>query len=277
MSGTLYVVGTPIGNMEDITLRQLRILEETSFICAEDTRVTAKLLNHFEIKKTLVSFHEHSSAADAERIIARISAGEDCCIVTDAGMPCISDPGEVLVKMAYESGLDVKVVPGPTAVASAAALSGMHISRFTFEGFLPVQKKERTERLELLRGESAVMIFYEAPHKLRTTLADLADVFGGERRISICRELTKVYEETLRMTLAEAKEYYSEREPRGEYVLVVEGRSEQDSAAVTPEQALEQVRKMVDMGEKPTEACKAVAKLTGLRKSELYAAYCADE
>ncbi len=277
MSGTLFIVGTPIGNMEDITLRQLRTLEETDFICAEDTRVTAKLLNHFEIKKPLVSFHEHSSAADAARIIERIAAGENGCIVTDAGMPCISDPGEVLVRRAYESGVDVKVVPGPTAVASAAALSGMHISRFTFEGFLPVQKKERGERLEALRGETAVMLFYEAPHKLRQTLSDLAGTFGGERRIALCRELTKVYEETLRMTLDEAQEYYSEREPRGEYVLVVEGRTSDEGAAVTVEQALGQVRELVGKGERPTEACKEVAKLTGLRKSELYAAYCAEK
>ncbi|MBQ9898025.1 MAG: 16S rRNA (cytidine(1402)-2'-O)-methyltransferase [Ruminococcus sp.] len=277
MSGTLFIVGTPIGNMEDITLRQLRTLEETDFICAEDTRVTAKLLNHFEIKKPLVSFHEHSSAADAARIIERIAAGENGCIVTDAGMPCISDPGEVLVRRAYESGVDVKVVPGPTAVASAAALSGMHISRFTFEGFLPVQKKERSERLEALRGETAVMIFYEAPHKLRQTLSDLAGTFGVERRLALCRELTKVYEETLRMTLSEAQEYYSEREPRGEYVLVVEGRTSDEGTAVTVEQALGQVRELVGKGERPTEACKEVAKLTGLRKSELYAAYCAEK
>ena len=209
MSGTLYIIGTPIGNMEDITLRQLRMLEEVDFICAEDTRVTLKLLNRYEIKKQLVSFHEHSSAADAEQIIGRLVAGESCGVVTDAGMPCISDPGEVLVKLCAEKGIDVKVVPGPSAVVSAVALSGLGARRFMFEGFLPVPKKERAERLELLRGETGLMVFYEAPHKLRQTLGDLAEFFGGDRRIALCRELTKIHEEVLRLTLSEACSYYS--------------------------------------------------------------------
>ncbi len=270
MSGTVYIIGTPIGNMEDITLRQLRMLGEVDFLCAEDTRVTAKILNHFDIKKQLVSFHEHSSHSEAMRIIERVQNGENCGIVTDAGMPCISDPGEVLVRLSYENGIDVKVIPGPTAVASAAALSGMNIRRFTFEGFIPVNKKERRERLELLRDETAVMIFYEAPHKLKNTLSDFKEFFGGEREISVCRELTKIYEETLRFTLAEAVEYYNEKEPRGEYVLVVQGKTSDSSVEVTIEQALEQVKKLIDMGEKPTEACKAVAKETGFKKGELY-------
>lgn len=271
MSGILYIIGTPIGNMEDITMRQLRMLEEVDFLCAEDTRVTLKLLNRYEIKKQLVSFHEHSSHADAQRIADRIAAGENCGIVTDAGMPCISDPGEVLVRMCAERGIEVRVVPGPTAVASAAALSGMHIERFTFEGFLPVNKKERRQRLEQLRSETAVMIFYEAPHKLRATLGDLADFFGAERHISLCRELTKVHEETMRTTLGEAVEYYGANEPRGEYVLVLEGCGEV-SAEVTLEEALEQVRTLINAGEKPTDACKAVAKETGIKKGELYSA-----
>ena len=186
-------------------------------------------------------------------------------------MPCISDPGEVLVKLAYENGIDVRAIPGPSAVVTAAALSGMHLSRFTFEGFLSVNKKERAEQLERLRGETGAMIFYEAPHKLKNTLADLADFFGGDRHISICREITKLHEETLRMTLAEAIRYYSENEPRGEYVLVVEGGSS-DCEELTLEQALEQVKKLISMGEKPTDACKAVAKETGFKKGELYAA-----
>ncbi len=271
MSGILYIIGTPIGNMEDITMRQLRMLEEVDFLCAEDTRVTLKLLNRYEIKKQLVSFHEHSSHADAQRIADRIAAGENCGIVTDAGMPCISDPGEVLVRMCAERGIEVRVVPGPTAVASAAALSGMHIERFTFEGFLPVNKKERRQRLEQLRSETAVMIFYEAPHKLRATLGDLADFFGAGRRIALCRELTKVHEETMRTTLGEAVEYYGANEPRGEYVLVLEGCGEV-SAEVTLEEALEQVRTLINAGEKPTDACKAVAKETGIKKGELYSA-----
>lgn len=272
MSGTLYIIGTPIGNMEDITLRQMRLLEDVDFICAEDTRVTLKLLNRCEIKNELVSFHEHSSRNDAQRIIDRLLSGQSCGIVTDAGMPCISDPGEILVALCYENGIDVKVVPGPTAVASAAALSGMHISRFTFEGFLPVPKKERQERLEMLLNETAVMIFYEAPHKLKNTLKDMAEFFGRERRIALCRELTKIHEEVLRMTLGEAEEYYSANEPRGEYVLVLEGKSDSDSEKPTIEEAMEQVKRLIENGEKPTEACKAVAKETGFRKSELYSA-----
>lgn len=276
MSGILYIIGTPIGNMEDITLRQLDTLGSVDFICAEDTRVSLKLLNRYEIKKQLVSFHEHSSKADAQHIIDRIMNGENCGIVTDAGMPCISDPGEVLVKMCAENGIEVKVVPGPSAVVSAIAVSGLSTRRFTFEGFLPVPKKERAERLELLRNETAVMVFYEAPHKLKTTLADLADFFGGERRISLCRELTKIHEEVLRMTLADAVEYYSEHEPKGEFVLVLEGKNTDVSEEITIEQALAQVRKLIDMGEKPTDACKAVAKETGFRKGELYSAFCGE-
>ena len=272
MSGTLYIIGTPIGNMEDITLRQLDTLGSVDFICAEDTRVTLKLLNRFEIKNQLISFHERSSKADAQGIIDRLIAVENGGVVTDAGMPCISDPGEVLVRMCAENGIDVKVVPGPSAVVSAAALSGMSIRRFTFEGFLPVPKKDRAERLEMLKNETAVMIFYEAPHKLKTTLADLAENFGNDRHIALCRELTKIHEEVLRMTIGEAVEYYNVNEPRGEYVLVIEGKNSDDSENITIEQALAQVQKLIDMGEKPTEACKAVAKETGFKKGELYSA-----
>jgi len=274
MSGILYIIGTPIGNMEDITLRQLRMLQELDFICAEDTRVTLKLLNRYEIKNQLVSFHEHSSQADAQRIIDRLIAGESCGVVTDAGMPCISDPGEVLVKLCAENGIEVRVVPGPSAVVSAAALSGLNTRRFTFEGFLPVPKKERSERLEALRNETGAMIFYEAPHKLKTTLSDLAGAFGSGRRISLCRELTKLHEEVLRLSLGEAVDYYSEHEPKGEYVLVLEGSSDTATEEMTVEQALGLVRKLVDMGERPVDACKEVAKEHGFRKSDLYNAYC---
>ncbi len=277
MSGTFYVIGTPIGNLGDITLRQLDTLSEVDFICAEDTRVTLKLLNHYEIKKPLVSFHEHSSKADAQRIIDRILSGENCGIVTDAGMPCISDPGEVLVRMCAENNIEVRVIPGPTAVASAVAVSGLSTRRFTFEGFLPVAKKERAERLEKLSNETAVMVFYEAPHKLRQTLDDLSGFFGAERKISLCRELTKLHEEVLRMNLGEAVEYYGVKEPKGEYVLVLEGASENTGEAVTVEQALEQVRSLVEMGDRPVDACKAVAKECGFRKSELYAALCSED
>lgn len=270
--GILYIIGTPIGNLEDITLRQLRMLEEVDFICAEDTRVTVKILNHYEIKKELVSFHEHSSRADAQRIIDRILSGENAGIVTDAGMPCISDPGEVLVRMCAENDIEVKAVPSPTAVTTAVALSGMSIKRFTFEGFIPVPKKERAERLELLQNETAVMVFYEAPHKLKNTLADLADFFGADRKIAVCRELTKIHEQVIRMTLGESVEYYNTNEPKGEFVLVVEGKGTENADKPTLEQAMEQVYKLIEMGEKPTDACKAVAKETGFKKSELYSA-----
>lgn len=273
MSGTLYLIGTPIGNLEDITLRQLRMLEEVDFICAEDTRVTLKLLNRYEIKKQLVSFHEHSSHADAMRIIERLQNGENCGIVTDAGMPCMSDPGEVLVKLCAENSIDVKVVPGPSAVVSAVALAGLSGGRFTFEGFLPVPKKERSERLEMLKGETADMVFYEAPHKLKNTLSDLKSAFG-ERKITLCRELTKVHEEVIRTTIGGAIDYYLANEPKGEYVLVVGGADNSGGEEITLEQAVEQVKRLIEMGERPVDACKAVAKETPYRKGELYSAVC---
>ncbi len=274
MSGILYIIGTPIGNMDDITLRQLDTLNAVDFICAEDTRVTVKLLNRYDIKKPLVSFHEHSTKSAADAVISRLLNGENAGIVTDAGMPCISDPGEVLVRLCAENGIDVKVVPGPSAVVSAVALSGMSVQRFTFEGFIPVQNKQRRQRLDLLKKETAVMVFYEAPHKLRTTLDDLCETFGGERRIAICRELTKIHEQVLRLTLAEAVEYYEINEPKGEFVLVVEGANESDGEKITLDEALAQVQRLVDMGERPVDACKAVAKESGYRKGELYSAFC---
>lgn len=274
MSGIFYIIGTPIGNMEDITLRQLETLKNVDFVCAEDTRVTMKLFNRYDIKKPLVSFHEHSSPAAAEGIISRLAAGESCGIVTDAGMPCISDPGEVLVRMCAENNIEVRAVPGPSAVVTAVALSGLPASRFTFEGFLPVPKKQRTERLEQLHSETGLMVFYEAPHKLRGTLADLSGFFGSDRKISICRELTKIHEEVLRFTLGEAVEYYSVHEPRGEYVLVVQGTDGNTSSQLTPEEAMKQVEKLVAMGERPVDACKAVAKECGMKKGDLYSAFC---
>lgn len=276
MSGIFYIIGTPIGNLEDITTRQLDTLRNVDFICAEDTRVTLKILNRCNIKNHMISFHEHSSKADAQRIIDRLLCGESCGIVTDAGMPCISDPGEILVRMCAENGIETRVVPGPSAVVSAVALSGFSAKRFTFEGFLPVQKKERSERLEMLKNETALMVFYEAPHKLKGTISDLMDNFGSDRKIAICRELTKVHEETLRMTLGDACKYYAEHEPKGEFVLVVQGGSGVSGEKVTVAQALEQVRRLVELGERPVDACKAVAKETGIKKSELYSAFCTE-
>lgn len=273
MSGTFYVIGTPIGNMDDITIRQLETLKSVDFVCAEDTRVTVKLFNRFDIKKQLVSFHEHSSRAAADNIISRLLDGESCGIVTDAGMPCISDPGELLVKLCAENGIDVKVVPGPSAVVSAVAVSGLPTSRFRFEGFLPVQKKQRSERLEALKNETVLMVFYEAPHKLRTTLDDLEKYFGGERRISLCRELTKIHEEVLRLTISDAIEFYRDNEPRGEYVLVVEGAADGKSENLSIDEALSIVESLVESGERPVDACKIAAKQSGYKKSELYSAF----
>lgn len=277
MSGTFYVIGTPIGNMDDITLRQLETLKSVDFVCAEDTRVTVKLFNRYGIKKSLVSFHEHSPKSAADEIIERLLSGENCGIVTDAGMPCISDPGEVLVKLCAENNIDVRVVPGPSAVVSAVAVSGLSTKRFTFEGFLPVQKKQRMERLEKLRGETAVMVFYEAPHKLKNTLADLMEFFGKDRKISICRELTKIHEEVLRLTLKGASEYYSQHEPKGEFVLVLDGSAEETGEKITLENALKQVKNLVEMGERPVDACRAVAKESGYKKGELYSAFCKND
>lgn len=270
--GTLYVIGTPIGNMDDVTLRQLETLRNVDFICAEDTRVTLKLLSRYDIRKPLVSYHEHSGREVADRITERILNGENAGVVTDAGMPCISDPGENLVKICYEKNIDVKVIPGPSAVVSALAISGLNTSRFTFEGFLSVTKKQRFEHLESLRDEQRTMIFYEAPHKLLSTLSDMLD-YLGDRKISLCRELTKIYEEVLRMTISEAIQYYSEKSPRGEYVLVVEGKTHTETENITLDEALEEVRKLVENGEKPVNACKIVAKKHGFKKSELYSQF----
>jgi len=277
MSGTLYVIGTPIGNLDDITLRQLETLKNVDFICAEDTRVTLKLLSRFDIKKQLISYHEHSTRTVSDAIISRILNGENAGVVTDAGMPCISDPGEKLVRMCYENEIDVKVVPGPSAAISALAISGLNTSRFTFEGFLSVTKKQRFEHLESLKNETRTMIFYEAPHKLIYTLQDMLEYFG-DRNISLCRELTKVYEEVIRLTLKEAIEYYKEKNPKGEYVLVIDGKREELSENnITFEEALEKVNKLIENGMKTSDACKLVAKESTFKKGELYSAYCNSE
>lgn len=272
MSGTLYIIGTPIGNLEDITLRQLRMLREVDFIAAEDTRVTRKLLNHFEISTPAVSFHEHSGEAGAQRIAARIQAGESCGIVTDAGMPCISDPGEPLIRLCYEMGIPVTVVPGPSAVVTAIAVAGQPSGQFVFEAFLPVPKKERTERLKRLKNETRTIILYEAPHKLIRTLTDLCEAFGEDRRISLCRELTKIHEEVIRTTIGKALKIYETREPRGEYVLVIAGASEAaaETDAPTLEDAVKLAEKYAAEGMKKREACKKAAAETGQRSNDIY-------
>ena len=268
--GTLYVVGTPIGNLGDMTYRAVETLEKVDFICAEDTRVTAKLLNYFEIKKPLVSYHEHNAKVMGERIAERLRSGEDCAIVTDAGMPCISDPGEQIVMLCRAEGIDVKVVPGPSAVVSALAVSGLPTARFRFEGFLSVTKKQRLEHLASVRDAHETLIFYEAPHKLMNTLKDMLEYFG-DRRISLCRELTKIHEEVKLTTLSEAIEYYTANKPKGEFVLVIEGAdSAETDKPETIEEALEQVRELVEKGMRGADACRNIAKATGFSKGELY-------
>lgn len=264
----LYVVGTPIGNLGDMTYRAVETLKKVDFICAEDTRVTAKLLNYFEIKKPMISYHRHNSDQVGQRILDRIQGGESCAIVTDAGMPCISDPGEDLVKLCAENGVKIEVVPTATALASALAISGLSTSRFAFEGFLSTTKRLRLEHLAQVANDTRTLIFYEAPHKLIYTLKDMLEYFG-DRNISICRELTKLHEEVIRTTLSQAVEYYETVNPKGEFVLVIQG-AEEKIEVVTIEGAVEQVKQLVEKGMRGADACKQIAKLTGFAKGELY-------
>lgn len=269
MAGKLYVVGTPIGNLSDLSPRAVEVLSEADFIAAEDTRVTLKLLSRFDIKKPLVSYYEHNIRERGEQITQRILNGENCAVVSDAGMPCISDPGEGLVRLCYEQGIEVAVIPGPSAVVSALAISGKKTSRFCFEGFLSTAKKQRSEHLKQLENEERTMIFYEAPHKLKATLEDMQKVWG-DRNISLCRELTKIHEEVIRTSFSKALEMYEQISPRGEYVLIIEGKQEEKAEEIAIEDALKLVRELVDSGEKLTEACKQISKKTGFSKSELY-------
>ncbi|WP_295752757.1 16S rRNA (cytidine(1402)-2'-O)-methyltransferase [uncultured Oscillibacter sp.] len=272
MSGTLYLVATPIGNLGDLSPRAVETLAAVDFIAAEDTRVSLKLLNHFQIKKPLVSYHEHNHVSAGQTVLARLLAGESCALVTDAGTPAVSDPGEDLVRLCGEHGVTVLSIPGCCAAVNALAVSGLPTGRFTFEGFLSVSKKSRREHLESLRNERRTMIFHEAPHKLRSTLADFCETFGPERRIALCRELTKLHEETRRCTLGEAAAYYEETAPRGEYVLVVAGASPEAVAAVSLEEGAAQVLALVEAGARLKDAAREVADHTGLGKNELYAA-----
>ncbi len=270
MSGKLYVVGTPIGNLSDFSERAKEILNSVDFIAAEDTRVTAKLLNKFEIKKPLISYYEHNRRERGEIIVKRISDGENCAIVTDAGMPCISDPGQDLVYLCHENNIPVESVPGPTAFATALAISGMESGRFTFEGFLSTNKPGRKEHLDELKSETRTMIFYEAPHKLKATLKDMQKVFG-DREIAIVKELTKIHETVMRTKLNAACEYFDNEEPRGEYVLILAGAEKQkEKQPVTLEQAVELAKALVEKGISVNEAAKTVASDTGFKKSLIY-------
>ena len=272
MSGTLYLVATPIGNLGDFSPRAVETLETVDFIAAEDTRVSVKLLNHFEIKKPLISYHEHNHVSAGQAILQRLLAGESCALVTDAGTPAVSDPGEDLVRLCAENGVEVLSIPGCCAAVNALAVSGLPTGRFAFEGFLTVNKKNRRERLESLKNEERTLIFHEAPHKLLTTLQDMEAVFGSDRRIALCRELTKLHEETLRTTLGGAVAHYTENTPKGEFVLVLAGAEPHQEAAVTLEDAVAQVLALKEQGMRLKDAAKEVAEHTGLSKNELYAA-----
>ena len=270
MAGTLYLVPTPIGNLGDISRRAADTLSAVDFIAAEDTRVTLKLLNHLEIRKPLLTYHRHNTQTGGEAVLERLLAGEDGALVTDAGTPAVSDPGEELVARCARAGVPVVAVPGPCALVVALSVSGLPTGRFTFEGFLPMNKKNRRAHLDSLRGEQRTMIFYEAPHKLRATLADLRETFGGERRIALCRELTKLHEEVMRTTLSEAEERFRQTEPRGEFVLVVAGDSPQETDRPTLEEALEEVRKLRKSGFSLRDATRMVSEKLEIPKNRLY-------
>ena len=269
MAGTLYLVATPIGNLGDFSPRGVETLERADFIAAEDTRVSMKLLNHFGIKKPLVSYHEHNRVSAGQAILARLLAGETCALVTDAGTPAISDPGEDLVRLCGENGVTVEAVPGCCAAICALAVSGLPTGRFTFEGFLSANKKERRTALLKLQNEERTMVFHEAPHKLRSTLADMAEILG-DRPVALCRELTKLHEETVRTTLSRAAALYAEKEPRGEYVLVVAGAQPTEEPAVTLEEGVSRVQQLRAEGMKMKEAVRTVAGQTELNRNELY-------
>lgn len=269
--GKLFVVGTPIGNLGDLSARAVQTLQECDFIAAEDTRVSLKLLNHFGIKKPMISYYEHNLRERGEQIMQRIEAGENCAVITDAGMPCISDPGEDLVRLCAERRVEVSVVPGPSAVVSALAVSGLSTSRFAFEGFLSVKRTSRFEHLEQVKNDTRTLIFYEAPHKLLSTLQDMLTVFG-DRRISLARELTKIHEEVRRTTLSEAVAWYSANSPRGEFVLVLEGAAPKEETPPTLEEATQMVKTLAEGGLSLSDAARDVARQTGYKKGQLYKA-----
>ena len=270
MAGMLYLVPTPIGNLGDISIRCRQTLEQADFIAAEDTRVTLKLLNHLGIKKSLVSYFEHNKAQKGNMILDRILAGETCALVSDAGSPAISDPGEELVKQCAEAGVTVCAIPGPCAVITALSISGQATGRFCFEGFLSTAKKSRREHLEALVNEQRTMIFYEAPHKLLNTLEDMAGVFGADRPISLCRELTKLHEEVVRTTLGQAIEKYTQQAPKGEFVLVVAGATPAEKITATEDDALAYLQKLMDSGISRKDAIKQTAKDLDLAKNVVY-------
>ena len=269
--GKLSVVGTPIGNVSDFSPRGEETLRNADYIACEDTRVTAKLLTKFDIKKPLLSYYKPKELEKSEKIIALLLDGKNVALVSDAGMPCVSDPGYILVKKCYELDIPVEVIPGANAAVCAVALSGLEAARFTFEGFLPVEKKERFERLSEVKNLPHALVFYEAPHKLKSTLGDMEEVLGADRNAALCRELTKIHEETLRGTLGELLSHYEENEPRGEYVIVIEGKPP-EKQTFSVEEAAAVAKKLIEEGAKTSDACKEAAKITGVLKREIYAA-----
>lgn len=269
--GRLSIVGTPIGNLSDLSPRGVETLRNADYIAAEDTRVTLGLLTRFEIKKPLISCYKPKEQEKSERVIELLLEGNNVALVSDAGMPCVSDPGAVLVKKCYERGIPVEVIPGCNAAVAAVAVSGLEADRWVFEGFLPVPKKERSERLDEVKSLSHALVFYEAPHKIRQTLIDLAEALGAERKAALCRELTKLHEEVIRGTLGELSHYYDNIEPRGEYVIVVGG-AQRTQNEFTLEQAAGLARQLADGGAKLSEACREAAKVTGIPKRDIYAA-----
>ena len=270
MAGMLYLVPTPIGNLGDISQRCRETLENADFIAAEDTRVSLKLLNHLGIKKSLVSYYEHNKAFKGDKIVERILAGETCALVSDAGSPAISDPGEDLVKQCHEAGIVVCAIPGPCAAITALSISGQATGRFCFEGFLSTSKKSRREHLESLRKEQRTMIFYEAPHKLLSTLEDMAEAFGTDRGISLCRELTKLHEEVVRTTLGEAVAKYTKNPPKGEFVLIVAGAAPEVRESASEDDATDRVRQLMVEGLSRKDAIKQTAKELNLPKNVVY-------
>ncbi len=270
MPGMLYLVPTPIGNLGDISVRCRETLAQADFIAAEDTRVTLKLLNYLGIKKSLVSYFEHNKTQKGNVILERILAGETCALVSDAGSPAISDPGEDLVKQCAEAGITVCAIPGPCAVITALSISGQSTGRFCFEGFLSTAKKSRREHLQSLLHEQRTMVFYEAPHKLLNTLQSMAEVFGGERSISLCRELTKLHEEVFRTTLAQAIDHYTQQPPKGEFVLVVAGCTPEEKPEATAQDAAARVKELMESGISRKDAVKQAAKELDMAKNAVY-------
>ncbi len=268
MSGKLYVVGTPIGNLGDFSPRGVQTLMEADFIAAEDTRVTVKLLNHFGIKKEMLAYYEHNKNSKGNLIIDRMLSGESCALVSDAGMPAISDPGEDLVRLAREKGIEIESVPGPSALITALSISGMPSGRFCFEGFLSMNRISRMEHLESLKNEKRTMIFYEAPHKLMATLNDFLKYFG-DREIAFCKEITKLHETVFKTTLSKAIEHYTENPPKGEFVLILRGKAE-ETVEYTIEDALEIAKRLISEGQSTSAAAKEAANVTGIKKGEIY-------